>query len=79
MKNDEYGIQLRSNRSASEILHLCLDTAVQAYPDPFSEINFPNNSRDFRANYVAILPEFEAARINHPARTEIARLLTETL
>ena len=25
-----------------------------------------------------MLPEFEAARINHPARTEIARLLAET-
>jgi len=25
-----------------------------------------------------MFPEFEAARINHPARTEIARLLAET-
>ena len=33
---------------------------------------------DFRANYVSILPEFEAARINHPARKEISRLLAET-
>jgi hypothetical protein len=78
VKNDEYGIQLRSDRSASQILHLCLDKAVQAYPAIFSEINFPKNSRDFRASYVAMLPEFEAARINHPARTEIARLLAET-
>ena len=77
MKNDEYGIQLRSNSSASEILHQCLDAAVQAYPAIFSEINFPKKSLDFRASYVEMLPEFEAARINHPARAEIARLLAE--
>ena len=78
MKNDDYGIQLRSDRSASQILHLCLDTAVQAYPATFSEVNFPKNSRGFRDSYVALLPEFEAARINHPARAEIAQLLSET-
>ena len=78
VKNDEYGIQLRSDRSASQILHLCLKTAVKAYPATFSEINFPENSRDFRASYVAVLPEFEAARINDPERTGIARLLAET-
>ena len=78
MKNDEYGIQLRRDRSASQTLHRCLKTAVQAYPEAFSEITFPKNSQDFRASYVAMLPEFEAARINHPARTEIARLLAET-
>ena len=78
MKTAEYGIQLRRGGTASQILYQCLDAAVQAYPSVFAEIKFPKNARDFKASYVAVLPRFEAARINDPARADIARLLAET-
>lgn len=78
MKTAEYGIQLRPGSSASEILYRCLDTAVQAHPSAFAEIDFPKSAADFKRRYVTTLPRFEAARINHPARADIARLLAET-
>ena len=78
MTISEPGIQLIQGASASQILYTCLDAAVQAYPEVFKEIRFPKQARDFKRHYAAVLPRFEAARINQPNRADIARLLAET-
>lgn len=78
MTISEPGIQLIQGASASQILHTCLAAAVQAYPEVFKAIQFPKQARDFKRQYAAVLPRFEAARINHPDRADIARLLAET-
>ena len=78
MTISEPGIQLIQGASASQILYTCLAAAVQAYPEVFKAIQFPKQARDFKRQYAAVLPRFEAARINHPNRADIARLLAET-
>ena len=74
----EHGIQLKPGQSASQILHLCLNTAVESYPSIFSSIDFPTTSKNFKDNYIEVVPQFEAARINHPERADIAELLATT-
>ena len=78
MTLSEPGLQLIQGASASQILYTCLAAAVAAYPEAFKEIQFPKQARDFKRQYAAVLPRFEAARINQPNRADIARLLAET-
>ncbi len=78
MTISEPGIQLIQGASASQILYTCLAAAVQAYPEVFKAIQFPKQARDFKRQYAAVLPRFEAARINQSNRADIARLLAET-
>ena len=78
MTISEPGIQLIQGASASQILYTCLAAAVEAYPEVFKAIQFPKHARDFKRQYAAVLPRFEAARINQPNRADIARLLAET-
>jgi hypothetical protein len=75
MTISEPGIQLIQGASASQILYTCLAAAVQAYPEVFKAIQFPKQARDFKRQYAAVLPRFEAARINQSNRADIARLL----
>ena len=77
MTISEPGIQLIQGASASQILYTCLAAAVQAYPEVFKAIQFPKQARDFKRQYAAVLPRFEAARINQSNRADIARLLAE--
>ena len=72
------GIQLKGGQSASEVFHRALQQGVEAFPEPFSDLNFPAYANQFRKRYVHLVPDFEAARLIPPTRNEIAgRLANE--
>ena len=80
MTLSEPGIQLIQGASASQILYTCLDGGgCRRTRRSFKEIRFPKQARDFKRQYAAVLPRFEAARINQPNRADIARLLGRDL
>ena len=73
------GIQLKGGQSASEIFHQVLQQGVEAFPEPFSGLNFPAYPNQFRKRYVHLVPDFEAARLISPARNEIAERLANEI
>ena len=73
------GIQLKGGQSASEIFHQVLQQGVEAFPEPFSGLNFPAYANQFRKRYVHLVPDFEAARLISPARNEIAERLANEI
>ncbi len=52
-----------------------LQRAAQHFPEALGAARFPANPQAFKHQYATILPAFEAARIAHPARVEIARFV----
>ncbi len=52
-----------------------LQRAAQQFPEALDRARFPESPQAFKHQYATILPAFEAARIAHPARVEIARFV----
>ena len=69
------GIQLKDGQTASKIFHEVLLQATEAFPQTFSDTNFPVSAEQFKKCYVNLVPAFETARMRSSARTEIAKNL----
>jgi hypothetical protein len=75
MEIDNGGTQIRGGKSASQLFFEVLKAAVDAYPETFLSINFPEDAQQFRKRYVDVLPCFESARLRSPSATDIAGML----
>ena len=73
------GVQLKGGQTASEAFHHVLKSAIEAFPVPFSGLDFPDNAAQFRNRYATLIPEFESARLSSAERTEIAHHLAEEI
>ncbi len=69
------GIELPAGQSGSAYFHDVLQRAVKRFPEALSQARFPSDPQVFKHQYATVLPAFEAARIAHPSRVEIARFV----
>jgi hypothetical protein len=67
------GVDLAGGASATTHLHRVLTSARDAFPAVFADIDL--GASDFKRSYPEVLPRFEAARADAPARSEIAAAL----
>ncbi len=66
---------LPHGQSGSSYFHELLQRAVQRFPDALSSARFPTSAQVFKHKYAEILPAFEAARMAHASRVEVARFI----
>lgn len=69
------GVVLSRGLAASVLLYEVLSDSVRAFPDAFSDLGFVDSSVQFREKYPALLPWFEATRVDSPDRLLIAESL----
>jgi len=74
-KSHSAGVELPEGQSGSSYFHELLQRAVQRFPEALSSARFPSSAQVFKQKYAEILPAFEAARMGHPSRVEIARFV----
>ena len=75
MSNEQQGIQLRDQKTASTILYEVLGSSVDRFSEVFAGLDWPHDAKLFRDQYVSLLPEFEATRLVSDQSQEIARFL----
>ncbi len=66
---------LAGRASGTSVLHELLAETAAAYSEAFAGFSLPSEPDGFKARYPELLPEFEAARVQSPQRSEIARAL----
>lgn len=69
------GVELPAQQSGSTYFHDLLKRAVEHFPEALGQTGLPSDARTFKERYCQILPSFEAARVAHPSRVEIARFI----
>ncbi len=79
MRQPEGEVVLAGARPASSLLHDALRDCVDAYPELRRGADLPQDPKRFRDAYPQVLPAFEAARLDSPARVTIARQLVGTI
>ena len=73
------GVNLRDGKSASVILYEVGKAAIDEFSIPESDIHWPRSLQAFRKTYIDALPEFEAYRLGHARRTEIATSMAKRI
>ena len=72
-------VNLLEGKSASVILYEVINAALQEFDISHEVVHWPETLQAFRKRYVHALPEFEAHRLGHPRRTEIATLMAKRI
>lgn len=72
-------IRLRDGKNASLIFYEVLKKAVHEFDMAKDEFDWPQSSGVFKKRYVDVLPKFEAVRLAHPRRTDIARFMAQEI